>query len=157
MDHHPFEIAPNNTNQNQKCKLFCGFHAASLAAVRGADELVEPLASSNRKMAAAIRDQGIAVTQEANREVHHALTDACGAPRLRKILGTRIDMPVIARSFLLSEPAELEQSLHHHENLTVAASARDGEMAKHAMQLHLRMSFQRFMRHRSECRAANHT
>lgn len=130
-------------------------YAASLAATRGGDELVERLGASNRKMAGAIKERNVTAIQEANREFHYALIEACGAPRLRTIVETMIDMPIITRSFYLSTPAELKQSLRHHEDLTLAAAARDGELAKQVMQLHLRMSFHRFMRHRSEYQPTN--
>lgn len=77
---------------------------------------------------------------------------AAGSPRLRTILETMIDMPIIKRSFYIYTPYELEQSLNHHRDLTLAAQAEDGELARQVMQLHLRMSFHRFMRHRSEYR-----
>ncbi len=64
-----------------------------------------------------------------------------------------IDMPIIMRSFYLYSSAELEQSLHHHQDLTIAAEARDGELARRVMQLHLRMSYHRFMRHRAKYRS----
>lgn len=127
-------------------------YAAYLAAQRGGDELVARLRASNDQMAQAIAagPEGIAGVQEANRRFHHALLDAAGSPRLRAMLDTIIDMPIIVRSFYLYTRAELEQSLHHHQDLTLAAEARDGELARQVMQLHLRMSYHRFMRHRSE-------
>jgi DNA-binding GntR family transcriptional regulator len=134
-------------------------YAASLAATRGGDELVAKLKASNVQMASAIADVGhvdgggaIARIQEANRTFHHTLLDHSGSPRLRAMLDTMIDMPIIVRSFYLYTTAELEQSLHHHQDLTLAAEARDGELARQVMQLHLRMSYHRFMRHRGEYR-----
>lgn len=134
-------------------------YAASLAATRGGDELVAKLKASNAQMASAIADVGqadgggpIARIQEANRTFHHTLLDHSGSPRLRAMLDTMIDMPIIVRSFYLYTSAELEQSLHHHQDLTLAAEARDGELARQVMQLHLRMSYHRFMRHRGEYR-----
>lgn len=134
-------------------------YAASLAATRGGDELVAKLKASNAQMACAIADVGqgdgggaIARIQEANRTFHHTLLAHSGSPRLRTMLDTMIDMPIIVRSFYLYTTAELEQSLHHHQDLTLAAEARDGELARQVMQLHLRMSYHRFMRHRGEYR-----
>ncbi len=130
-------------------------YAASLAAVRGGDEMLARLKASNEQMAQAIKEggeQAIARIQEANRSFHRTLLDASGSPRLRSMLETMIDMPIIVRSFYLYTTAELEQSLHHHQDLTLAAEARDGELARQVMQLHLRMSYHRFMRHRSEYR-----
>jgi DNA-binding GntR family transcriptional regulator len=128
-------------------------YAASLAATRGGDELVEKLKASNQQMEAAMHKRGeesVAQIQQANRSFHRALLDASGSPRLRAILETMIDMPIIMRSFYLSTPSDLEQSLHHHQDLTVAAQARDGELARQVMQLHLRMSYHRFMRQRDQ-------
>ncbi|WP_028998865.1 GntR family transcriptional regulator [Azohydromonas australica] len=130
-------------------------YAASLAAERGGDEMLARLKASNEQMAQAIEDGGedaIARIQDANRTFHRTLLDASGSPRLRSMLETMIDMPIIVRSFYLYTRAELEQSLHHHQDLTLAAEARDGELARQVMQLHLRMSYHRFMRHRSEYR-----
>jgi len=130
-------------------------YAASLAAVRGGDAMLQLLRRSNEQMAAAIDDGGgdaIEQIQQANRNFHRTLLDYSGSPRLRAFLETMIDMPIIVRSFFLYTPAELEQSLHHHQDLTLAVEARDGELARQVMQLHLRMSYRRFMRHRSEFR-----
>lgn len=126
-------------------------YAAYLAATRGGDALVALLQASNEQMASAIAagdDSSVARIQAANQSFHRALLDASGSPRLRTMLETMIDMPIIVRSFYLSTRSELEQSLHHHQDLTVAAQARDGELARQVMQLHLRMAYQRFMRHR---------
>ncbi len=130
-------------------------YAASLAATRGGEELVAKLKGSNDQMAAAMLqggDESVSQIQEANRTFHRALLDASGSPRLRMILESMIDMPIIVRSFYLSTRSELEQSLHHHQDLTVAAEARDGELARQVMQLHLRMSYHRFMHHRNSYR-----
>jgi DNA-binding GntR family transcriptional regulator len=132
-------------------------YAASLAATRGGEDLVVKLKASNEQMSEAILqggDDSVSKIQEANRAFHRALLDASGSPRLRIILETMIDMPIIVRSFYLSTSSELEQSLHHHQDLTVATEARDGELARQVMQLHLRMSYHRFMRHRDNFRHA---
>jgi DNA-binding GntR family transcriptional regulator len=127
-------------------------YAASLAATRGGPDLLARLQASNAAMEDAIRLGGNAGTervQEANRQFHRALLDAAGSSRLRSMLDTIIDMPIVVRSFYLYSPAELEQSLHHHRDLTLAVAAQDGELARQVMHLHLRMSHHRFMRHRS--------
>lgn len=127
-------------------------YASFLAATRGGDALVQKLKASNQAMAEGIAEgkEGIAKVQSANRDFHHALLDASGSPRLRAMLETMIDMPIIKRSFYIYTPQELEQSLHHHRDLTLAVQAEDGELARQVMQLHLRMSYHRFMTHRSE-------
>ncbi|MGU3476889.1 FCD domain-containing protein [Methylobacterium sp. D48H] len=51
-----------------------------------------------------------------------------------------IDMPVVIRSFYLYTPAKHLQSLHHHEDIVIAARLQDAELGRRAMQLHLKMS-----------------
>ena len=119
---------------------------------RGDDVLAANLEASNDQMAAAISQgaEGIAGVQEANRRFHHELLRASGSPRLRTMLDAIIDMPIIVRSFYLYSRSELEQSLHHHKDLTLAVRAKDGELARQVMQLHLCMSYHRFMQRRRE-------
>jgi len=130
-------------------------YAASLAAERGNEEMLSILRESNESMAAAIKNGGassIGKIQAANSIFHRTILEYSASPRLRSMLETIIDMPIIVRSFYLCTRAELEQSLHHHQDLLLAINARDGELARQVMQLHLRMSYHRFMHHRSEYR-----
>ncbi|MBV0881451.1 GntR family transcriptional regulator [Noviherbaspirillum sp. L7-7A] len=132
-------------------------YAASLAAERASDATLARLRASNQQMAAAIKEGGVEAIikiQEANRTFHHTLLESAGSSRLRSMLETLIDIPIIVRSFYLSTPEELEQSLHHHQDLTLAIELRDGELARQVMQLHLRMSYKRFIQHRKEHRGA---
>lgn len=130
-------------------------YASFLAANRAGPDLIEALLASNEAMRKGIDagPEGIADVQQANSTFHRALLDSAGSPRLRSMLDTIIDMPIIVRSFYLYSREELEQSLHHHRDLTLAAQARDGELARQVMQLHLRMSYHRFMKHRSQVAA----
>jgi len=130
-------------------------YAASLAALRGGEELSVQLHASNRAMRIAIEANDIEAIQTANKEFHNALIEASGSPRLRGILKTMIDMPIIVRSFHLSSKTEHWQSLHHHEELTLAVDAHDGDLAKQVMQLHLRIAYLRFMSHRNVYQASN--
>jgi DNA-binding GntR family transcriptional regulator len=130
-------------------------HAARLAAQRRTSDALDQLRFSNEQMAAAIAESGpdaISKVQDANSRFHRTLLDNAGSPRLRAMLETIIDMPIIVRSFSLYTHTELEQSLHHHQDLTLAIEAGDGDLACQVMQLHLKMSYLRFMRHRSEYR-----
>jgi DNA-binding GntR family transcriptional regulator len=132
--------------------------AAQLACERGGDPLVARLALFNAEMGAAIErddDAAVEAIQEANRGFHLALLEYSGSPRLREFLETMIDMPIIVRSFHLSTRTERLQSLNHHLDITRAAELRDGEIGLHAMKLHLRMSYSRFMQHRSHWRAGS--
>ncbi|WP_373806862.1 FCD domain-containing protein, partial [Delftia acidovorans] len=95
----------------------------------------------------------LVMAQTDNVVLNPLLIEASGSPRLKTMLATMIDMPIIKRSFYIYTPEELVQSLHHHCDLVIAIRARDGELARQVMQLHLRMSYHRFMKHRGEYRA----
>ena len=130
-------------------------HAAELAVQRGGDALVARLEACNAKMEQAITQRGaVAIIQETNRDFHQTLLEFSGAPRLRAILQPMIDMPIVIRSFFLYSPDELTQSLNQHRDITCAARARDGLLGMNAMQLHLRMSHARVLRHRREMSAS---
>lgn len=126
-------------------------YAAQLAAERCTPQILERLESSNAKMQEAISSDTpdmASRVQDANRAFHHTLLEASGSQRLINMLGTMIDMPVITRSFQLYSRSDMKQSLHHHRDLTMAVAAKDGDLAKQVMQLHLQMSRHRFMRNR---------
>ena len=86
----------------------------------------------------------------ANRAFHAQVLEIARSQRLKSMLATLIDMPVITRSFFLYRPADLERSLHQHLDITYAIEQNDGELAQRAMQTHIRMAYLRFMARRSE-------
>jgi DNA-binding GntR family transcriptional regulator len=127
--------------------------AAELAAQRGGAVLGRRLAQLNEQMAAALAKGGSGVAarlQAINGAFHHAVMDASGSPRLRSLLSTLIDMPVVTRSFFISTPADMAQSLQHHRDLAAAIAVGDGELARQVMQMHLRVAAHRFQQRRSE-------
>lgn len=70
------------------------------------------------------------------------------------MLAGLIDMPIVIRSYFISTPADLVQSLHHHRDLAAAVRIGDADLARQAMQLHLRIAAHRFTLRRSEFSAA---
>ncbi len=134
-----------------RLRILLEAHATELAVARGGSALVEQLEDCNRRMAAAIAaggDAAVTAIQAINRDFHRTLLAFAGSPRLRLILEPMIDMPVVIRSFYLYTPAELLQSLHHHEDIVMAARLQDAELGRRAMQLHLKMSQARVQHHR---------
>lgn len=128
-------------------------HAAALAAQRGGPALAARLQALNERMEAAIAKGGAGMAarvQEVNGEFHRAIVEASGSPRLRGLLAGLVDMPVVVRSFFISTPGDMAQSLQHHCDLAAAVAAGDGELARQAMQVHLGVAAQRFQRRRSE-------
>ncbi len=151
---HALEWTGMDIEETFQLRMLLEPYAASLAATKADENLSARLHASNAGMKRAIEVNDIAAIQAANHDFHNALIDASGSPRLRGILKTMIDMPIIVRSFHLSSSAENWQSLHHHEELTLAVDARDGDLARQVMHLHLRIAYLRFMSHRSEYQAA---
>ncbi len=128
-------------------------HAADLAARRGGAALADRLDELNEQMDRAIRKGGAALPerlQQINAQFHRALLDGSGSPRLRAILGSLIDMPIVLRSHFISTLQDKVQSLNHHRDVAAAVRAGDGELAKQVMQLHLRVASHRFKRQRGE-------
>ncbi|MNH14061.1 GntR family transcriptional regulator [Pseudomonas sp. p106] len=127
-------------------------HAAMLAAMRATEQDVQALHRINDAMASAIKrgDENVQLdVQAANREFHHQLLETARSQRLRSMLQTLIDMPVITRSFFLYAEADFARSLQQHMDITYAIEIGDGELAKQAMTTHIRMAYRRFMAHRS--------
>jgi DNA-binding GntR family transcriptional regulator len=151
---HVAEWGGSDIEETFQIRLLLEPYAAGLAAARGGDALTQSLEHSNAQMDAAIRSNDVDGIQQANRAFHAALLEHCGSPRLRMILELMIDIPIIVRSFYLSDRAELEQSLTHHEELTRAAAMNDSELAQDVMRLHLRVSHKRFVRNRDQYRHA---
>jgi DNA-binding GntR family transcriptional regulator len=76
------------------------------------------------------------------------MLDAAGSQRLKTILETMIDMPIITRSFFLYEYEDLLRSLQHHRDIAMAVELHDGDLAEQLMSVHLLVSNQRFMSRR---------
>ncbi|HDS1735609.1 GntR family transcriptional regulator [Pseudomonas sp. BP8] len=128
-------------------------HAAMLAAQRATPDDVQQLHRINEDMARAISQGGESIqvrVQAANKEFHHQLLDAARSQRLKSMLFTLIDMPVITRSFFLYDTADFARSLQQHLDITYAVQIGDGELASQAMKTHIRMAYRRFMAHRAE-------
>ena len=128
-------------------------HAAELAARRGGARLADRLDDLNQQMDRAIAAGGAALPerlQEINSRFHRAILEGSGSPRLRGMLAGLIDMPIVIRSHFISTLQDKVQSLQHHRDLASAVRARDGELARQVMQLHLRVASHRFKRQRGE-------
>jgi len=128
-------------------------HAAELAALRGGVALADRLDELNGRMERALAKGGPAMAanlQEINAQFHRAILEASGSPRLRGMLAGLIDMPIVIRSYFISTPGDLLQSLHHHCDLAAAVRVGDPALARQVMQLHLRVAAHRFKLRRSE-------
>jgi DNA-binding GntR family transcriptional regulator len=128
-------------------------HAAQRAAERRDPAVLAALEQLNVDMAAALAKGGAEMMpklQAINSRFHRTILEASASPRLKQLLATIIDMPVVVRSFFVSTRSDLEQSLQHHRDIAAAIGAGDATLAAQAMQLHLRIAAHRFFRRRAE-------
>ena len=127
-------------------------HAAELAARRGGPALADQLDALNEQMDRAIREGGPRLPEQLqviNARFHRAILEGSGSPRLRAMLASIIDMPIVLRSHFISTLQDKVQSLNHHRDLAAAVRAGDGDLARQVMQLHLRIAAHRFKRQRT--------
>ena len=128
-------------------------HAAERAAQRQDPSTAAALEQLNSEMAQAISSGGANMAlrlQAINSRFHRTILEASGSPRLKMLMASIIDMPIVVRSFFVSTRADIEQSLQHHRDIADAIASGDGELAAQAMQLHLRIAGRRFFQRRAE-------
>jgi DNA-binding GntR family transcriptional regulator len=134
-------------------------HAARLAAQRATPEDISHLQDINADMAIAIQGKGEAAVQGvqvANRAFHTALLDCAKSQRLKSMLLTLIDMPVITRSFVLYSAPDFQRSLQQHQDIVYAVEHRDADLAATLMEAHIRIAYSRFMSHRLDMPSPAH-
>lgn len=127
-------------------------HGADLAGRRGGSKLADTLDDLNEQMARALANGGAELAGELaqiNSQFHRAILGASGSPRLKLMLDSLINMPIVLRSHHISTLQEKMQSLQHHRDMAVAIRAGDGDLARQLMNLHLRIAANRFKRNRS--------
>jgi DNA-binding GntR family transcriptional regulator len=147
------EWTSDEIDENYQIRIMLEPYVVRLAVERGGPGLATALHGWNQKMAEGISvggPAGMAQVQDANQSFHRTLLDACRSPKLRAILHSAVSNPVVVRGLHLYSPEELNQSLHHHQDLTLAAEAGDAELAQQVMLLHLRMAYRRFTTRRAE-------
>ncbi len=123
-------------------------YAAGLAAERGEADLPEQLTEINERMLADSTSRSEARVprlQQANREFHMRILEAARSHRLKSMVETMIDMPLITRSFDLYLDEDIIRSVQQHRDIVYAIAQRDSRLARDAMSLHLRVSFAQFM------------
>ena len=126
-------------------------YATELAAVRCDDGLADELDVINETLlahASTRNDLRVPKLQQANRDFHMRILEAANSHRLRSMVETLIDMPLITRSFELYREEDIERSFQQHRDIIYAIRLRNASLAREAMSLHLRVSFAHFMERR---------
>lgn len=121
-------------------------HNASAEDISEMHRLTDRMEALNRRGSQA----AIAGIQKANHEFHMLLLRAAGSPRLMKICGDMIGLPMLVGSFYFRSREEIVRSVHQHRDIILAIEARDPLFAEQAMSVHLRASHRIFTLHRQK-------
>jgi DNA-binding GntR family transcriptional regulator len=118
-------------------------HAAERAATRITPKQIAELKALNDGIEAAIGGKRPNVEQflAFNREFHAVLLEAAGSERLTMILGKLVEQPIVLRTALLYDRAQLERSHREHAELLAALDRRDPDWSKAVMTGHIRRAF----------------
>lgn len=122
--------------------------AAQAAAERASEEQIANLRSIAAEMAAVtecvpIDHDKVAAT---NARFHRAVLEASGNNRLRELIGSLTEMPLVLVTFRNYSHEELRRSAIQHGELVDAIAARDGAWANAVMTAHIRSARQTLMR-----------
>jgi DNA-binding GntR family transcriptional regulator len=126
-------------------------HAAALAAERRTPQQVAEMSALTDRMEELYRHKPrdyLAEIQNANQRFHLLILEASGSPRLKTMARNLVDTPIIIGAFYFYADEDLARSVQHHRDLVRAIDARNRELAKQIMNVHLGFSHQLFMQHR---------
>lgn len=120
-------------------------HGARLAAVNATpgqlEEMADLCASMEQTVRAARRDAGrpalIEQITELNNRFHKAIVTASGNRRLGAVLPAVVQRALVARTFRVYRPDQLQRSLAHHRELLEALTERDPDWAEAIMRAHI--------------------
>ncbi len=126
-------------------------YSAKAAAERASPEQIQELERINQCMLDAINadaPDSVAQVQHFNNQFHHALLDAAQSARVRSMVESLLDMPIIIGSFYFYTKDDMLRSVEHHRQIIAALRARDAECAQIAMRFHLAATHLLFRSHR---------
>jgi DNA-binding GntR family transcriptional regulator len=116
-------------------------HAAARAATRiDVDQLtiLARCAAQIDELLAAGNDLDYDRLLKINHRFHNTLIEAAGSPRLRDLLHSLLETPMILRTMKHYSLRDLARSNQHHAEMVEACRARDAEWARSVMTAHLR-------------------
>jgi DNA-binding GntR family transcriptional regulator len=99
-------------------------------------EDVDRLEEAEREVSAAAVAADVVKMTQANRRFHFALIEACGLPRLVRIVGLLWDATEVYRSVYFTEPRNRERVEAEHRDLVGAVKAGDVERTLQVLEQH---------------------
>ena len=118
-------------------------HAASRAAERASDAMIEALRANNAEIGKAIRGPtpDVDAFLRLNRAYHAMVLEAAASDRLAMMLNRLVLQPIVHRTALRYDRAQLERSLSEHEEIVAAIARRDPQWAGAVMTSHIRRAY----------------
>ncbi len=126
-------------------------YSAKAAAERATPEQILELERINQCMQDAVNSNdpdSVARVQHYNNQFHHALLNAAQSARVRSMVESLLDMPIIIGSFYFYTRDDMLRSVEHHRQIIAALRARDAECAQIAVRFHLASTHLLFRSHR---------
>lgn len=118
-------------------------HAASRAAQRADDATIRTLSANNAEIAEAIRGRtpDVDTFMTLNRAYHATVLEAAASDRLALMLNRLVLQPIVYRTALRYDRAQLERSLSEHEEVVAAIARHDPQWAGAVMTSHIRRAY----------------
>lgn len=133
-------LLDRDINEAFELRLLLEPYAARAASQRASDEQIDALESINQHMLEAVRSgdaEHVAQVQHYNNRFHHALLTAAQSARVRTMVESLLDMPILIGSFYFYTQEDMLRSVEQHGEIIAALRARDPDYAETAMRLHL--------------------
>lgn len=113
---------------------------AALAAERVDSATIATLRTLARTMEVTMREGGAHFLEriaELNDNFHKTILAAADSPRLSRLMGQLVELPIVLRTFNCYSEEELRRSLGHHIELVAAFEAGDQVWAEAVMKAHV--------------------
>jgi DNA-binding GntR family transcriptional regulator len=135
-------------DQIYEVRILLEAYAAGVAAERAGPDDIALLYDLAERMRAEVRRDTVDhdLITEINSRFHQAVLDACGNARLRDLIASLTEMPLVLATFRTYSPEELRRSAAQHCELVDAIAAHDGSWAQAVMTAHIRSARQALIR-----------
>jgi DNA-binding GntR family transcriptional regulator len=117
-------------------------YATALAATSGLLD-IDALAALAHEMDDAIRQPklDVQIIAELNNRFHDAIMEASGNQRLRLLVNSVVQVPIVRRTFSQYTSEDLRRSLAHHQELVESLRSGDAVWAESVMRAHMRLGW----------------
>jgi DNA-binding GntR family transcriptional regulator len=83
----------------------------------------------------------VGIITELNNRFHDAIMEASGNQRLRLLVNSVVQVPIVRRTFFQYTPEDLKRSLAHHRELVESLRLGDAVWAEAVMRAHMRLGW----------------